>query len=85
MYPWGVVEVENPDHSDFLKLRTMLVTHMQDLQEVTHDCHYELFRRQSLQFGDLDREESLTVIDDKVSQSVLEAKDAEVSFIFFCF
>ena len=25
LYPWGVVEVENPDHNDFLKLRTMLV------------------------------------------------------------
>jgi len=25
MYPWGVVEVENPDHCDFIKLRTLLV------------------------------------------------------------
>ena len=25
MYPWGVVEVENPEHSDFIKLRTMLM------------------------------------------------------------
>jgi len=25
MYPWGVVEVENPEHSDFIKLRTLLV------------------------------------------------------------
>lgn len=25
LYPWGVVEVENPEHNDFLKLRTMLV------------------------------------------------------------
>ncbi|KAI1889320.1 hypothetical protein AGOR_G00177970 [Albula goreensis] len=33
LYPWGVVEVENPEHNDFLKLRTMLITHMQDLQE----------------------------------------------------
>ena len=31
-YPWGVVEVENPAHCDFVKLRTMLITHMQDLQ-----------------------------------------------------
>ncbi|KAG8146301.1 hypothetical protein E2320_012662 [Naja naja] len=27
LYPWGVVEVENPEHNDFLKLRTMLDTH----------------------------------------------------------
>ena len=25
LYPWGVVEVENPEHCDFLKLRTMLM------------------------------------------------------------
>jgi len=48
MYPWGVVEVENPEHCDFIKLRTMLITHMQDLQEVTHEVHYENFRSERL-------------------------------------
>ena len=43
-YPWGIVDIENADHCDFIKLRTMLITHMQDLQEVTHDLHYENFR-----------------------------------------
>ncbi len=47
-YPWGIVEIENPKHCDFVKLRTMLITHMQDLQEVTHDVHYENFRSQRL-------------------------------------
>jgi len=47
-YPWGIVEVENPSHCDFVKLRTMLITHMQDLQEVTHDLHYENFRSERL-------------------------------------
>jgi len=47
-YPWGIVEVENPSHCDFVKLRTMLITHMQDLQEVTHDVHYENFRSERL-------------------------------------
>jgi septin 2 len=47
-YPWGIVDIENPDHCDFIKLRTMLITHMQDLQEVTHDLHYENFRSQRL-------------------------------------
>ncbi|XP_023324603.1 septin-1 [Eurytemora carolleeae] len=50
-YPWGVVDVENPEHCDFIKLRTMLITHMQDLQEVTHDVHYENFRSQRLSRG----------------------------------
>ncbi|XP_048732752.2 septin-2-like isoform X2 [Ostrea edulis] len=51
MYPWGVVEVENPDHCDFIKLRTMLITHMQDLQEVTQEVHYENFRAEKLADG----------------------------------
>jgi len=24
-YPWGVIEVDNPDHCDFIKLRQMLI------------------------------------------------------------
>lgn len=51
-YPWGVVEVENPKHSDFVKLRTMLITHMQDLKEVTQDVHYENYRATCLSVGD---------------------------------
>jgi len=48
MYPWGVVEVENPAHCDFIKLRTMLITHMQDMQEVTQELHYENYRSEKL-------------------------------------
>ncbi|KAL1140226.1 hypothetical protein AAG570_000158 [Ranatra chinensis] len=48
-YPWGVVEVENPKHSDFTKLRNFLITtHMQDLKDVTEDVHYENFRAQCI-------------------------------------
>ncbi|KAG9333945.1 hypothetical protein JZ751_009348 [Albula glossodonta] len=50
LYPWGIVEVENPMHSDFLKLRNMLVrTHMQDLKDMTRETHYENFRSQCIQ------------------------------------
>ena len=42
------MEVENPSHCDIVYLRTMLITHMQDLQEVTHDVHYENYRSQRL-------------------------------------
>lgn len=45
VYPWGVAEVENSEHCDFIALRNMLIrTHMQDLKEVTNDVHYENFR-----------------------------------------
>ncbi|XP_030737578.2 septin-4 isoform X1 [Globicephala melas] len=50
LYPWGIVEVENPGHCDFVKLRTMLVrTHMQDLKDVTRETHYENYRAQCIQ------------------------------------
>lgn len=43
------LSVENPRHSDFTKLRTMLIsTHMQDLKDVTQDVHYENFRAQCI-------------------------------------
>jgi len=48
-YPWGVVEVENMEHCDFIALRNMLIrTHMTDLKEVTNNVHYENFRCRKL-------------------------------------
>ncbi|KAM8789065.1 septin-10 isoform 3-T3 [Rhynchonycteris naso] len=49
-YPWGVVQVENENHCDFVKLREMLIcTNMEDLREQTHSRHYELYRRCKLE------------------------------------
>ncbi|XP_011667146.1 septin-7 isoform X6 [Strongylocentrotus purpuratus] len=48
-YPWGIAEVENLDHCDFIPLRNMLIrTHMQDLKDVTNNVHYENFRCRKL-------------------------------------
>ncbi|KAK3086030.1 hypothetical protein FSP39_012387 [Pinctada imbricata] len=48
-YPWGIVEVENLEHNDFIALRNMLIrTHMQDLKDVTNNVHYENFRYSKL-------------------------------------
>uniref|UniRef100_A0A8C1DCI7 Zgc:63587 n=1 Tax=Cyprinus carpio carpio TaxID=630221 RepID=A0A8C1DCI7_CYPCA len=78
LYPWGVVEVENPEHNDFLKLRTMLVTHMQDLQEVTQDLHYENFRSERLKR--VGRYGKSTNVMDK--DQILLEKEAEVGHIY---
>ncbi|XP_015993995.2 septin-14 [Rousettus aegyptiacus] len=44
-YPWGVLQVENESHCDFVKLRDMLLcTNMEDLKEQTHTQHYERYR-----------------------------------------
>jgi septin 7 len=44
-YPWGVIEVDNEDHCDFVKLRQMLIrTYMEELKEHTNNVLYENWR-----------------------------------------
>ncbi|XP_075384667.1 septin-14 [Tenrec ecaudatus] len=44
-YPWGVLQVDNESHCDFVKLRNMLLcTNMEDLKEHTHTQHYQRYR-----------------------------------------
>ncbi|KAI9461828.1 Septin-domain-containing protein [Boletus coccyginus] len=48
-YPWGVIEVDNEEHCDFVKLRQMLVrTYMEELREYTNDVLYENWRTEKL-------------------------------------
>ncbi|XP_035911884.1 septin-7 isoform X12 [Anopheles stephensi] len=48
-YPWGVAEVENLDHCDFIALRNMVIrTNLQDLKDVTNNVHYENYRCRKL-------------------------------------
>ena len=48
-YPWGVIEVDNEDHCDFVKLRQMLIrTHMEELKEHTNNSLYENWRSDKL-------------------------------------
>ncbi|XP_022696636.1 septin-2-like isoform X1 [Varroa jacobsoni] len=89
VYPWGVVEVENPKHSDFLKLRTFLIrvimglfsSHMQDLKEVTRDVHYENYRAeyiQSLRAGTGDGDGQAAVAGLSEADRLLQEKEAEL-------
>ena len=58
----------------------MLITHMQDMQEVTHDVHYENYRSQKLarQTGSVAPKKVAppTMLDDKDKQ--LQEKEAEL-------
>ncbi|KAG6864191.1 Septin Spn2 [Blastosporella zonata] len=46
---WGVVNVEDPNHCEFINLRDFLTrTHLQDLIETTAQIHYEAFRSKQL-------------------------------------
>lgn len=48
-YPWGIVEVENEEHCDFVKLReAILRTNQDSLRERTHSVLYERYRRDRL-------------------------------------
>ncbi|XP_066251971.1 septin-1 [Euwallacea similis] len=82
LYPWGVVEVENPEHCDFIKLRTMLITHMQDLQDITQREHYENYRSERLAKG-VPPPKRTTITEEKVATSgekdrILQEKEAEL-------
>lgn len=48
-YHWGTVQVDNPTHCDFAKLRYCLLnSHLQDLKEITQDVLYEKYRTEYL-------------------------------------
>ncbi|XP_064459523.1 septin-1-like [Ornithodoros turicata] len=81
LYPWGVVEVENPEHGDFIKLRTMLITHMQDLQEVTQELHYENYRSERLVGGTPpSKKPTISVPEENLTEKdrILQEKEAEL-------
>lgn len=49
-YPWGISEVENEEHCDFKKLRSLLIrTHMLDLINTTEETHYENYRQTQME------------------------------------
>lgn len=55
-YPWGIVEVENEDHCDFRKLRSLLLrTNMLDLILLLQETHFEAYRAAQLDENDRDQ------------------------------
>jgi septin 7 len=59
-YPWGVIEVDNEAHCDFVKLRQMLVrSHMEELREHTNDILYENYRTEKLRALGISQDETV--------------------------
>jgi len=87
-YPWGTVQVENENHCDFVKLREMLIrTNMEDLREVTHAKHYELYRRHKLEemgFSDSESRSLSETYEQKRQEhvSTLQKKEDEMRQMF---
>ncbi|KAJ3413199.1 hypothetical protein HDV05_008333 [Chytridiales sp. JEL 0842] len=48
-YPWGMVEVENPEHCDFIELvHAIFASHLEDLKVLTRELYYEQWRTDKL-------------------------------------
>ncbi|KAJ1663657.1 Cell division control protein 11 [Coemansia sp. RSA 1813] len=48
-YPWGVVQIDNDEHSDFDRLRYVLLnSHIGDLRDRTQNDLYEMYRTEKL-------------------------------------
>ena len=48
-YPWGMLDVEDATISDFVILRnTLLISHLHDLKDYTHEILYERYRTEAL-------------------------------------
>ncbi|TDL28539.1 septin [Rickenella mellea] len=72
IYPWGVVEVDNPKHSDFTKLRSALLnTHLTELKSLTDDVLYETYRTEKLSRNvNADTQDSSILPEELATQSV---------------
>ncbi|KAF7629935.1 Septin-type G domain-containing protein [Meloidogyne graminicola] len=74
-YPWGVVEVDNLAHNDFIALRDMIIrNNLIDLIETTKCLHYENYRMRNLPKSSFD-EDSFTQTEEEILARQLEAED----------
>ncbi|KAJ3224930.1 Septin 4 [Clydaea vesicula] len=72
-YRWGQVEVENPEHCDFVLLRDLLIrTNLQDLIDTTHSTHYAQYR--SSRIRSKGRPESFLACDEYYDSRIENAK-----------
>jgi len=80
-YPFGTVQCDLPEHSDFVKLRSLLVSNMQDLRESTNDL-YENYRSSKLAARNSDTQSIGTLLDDGMEvdkDQILKEKEAELA------
>ena len=76
-YKWGLSEVENPQHCDFLKLREFLIeSYMGDLISSTEN-YYENYRRDFMRYR-LGKAISLTISEEEMEKLGIKEYDKEV-------
>jgi septin 7 len=59
-YPWGIIEVDNEDHNDFIKLRQLLIRNfLEELRETTSNELYEKYRTEKLSAMGIEQDNSV--------------------------
>nr|CAD2139808.1 unnamed protein product [Meloidogyne enterolobii] len=75
-YPWGIVEVDNLGHNDFVALRDMIIrNNLIDLIEVTKSVHYENYRMRNLPQSVLDSD-PCSQLEKEIYTQQIEAENA---------
>ncbi|KAG0000823.1 hypothetical protein BGZ79_005423 [Entomortierella chlamydospora] len=84
-YRWGIVEVENAEHSDFIYLRELLLeTCLHDLVESTHRVHYHDYRAKALRtnnrvsFYECDESYDSHLENSKKAKADMERREEEI-------
>lgn len=76
-YPWGVIEVLNEDHNDFVKLRALLVSgHLEDLRDNTAKL-YEKYRSEKLFKLDIKQDDEVFATPDPAARQEEERRAHE--------
>jgi len=87
-YPWGIIDVDNEDHCDFIKLRQMLIrTHMEELREYTNEVLYENYRSNKLiasgnEFGDGGNPLARFEEEKRAHEAKMTKMEAEMKMVF---
>ncbi|EER31953.1 cell division control protein 3 [Candida tropicalis MYA-3404] len=59
-YPWGIIEVDNEKHNDFVRLRQLLIRNfLEELKEHTANVHYENYRTDKLKRMGIEQDNSV--------------------------
>uniref|UniRef100_A0A914LUZ0 Septin-type G domain-containing protein n=1 Tax=Meloidogyne incognita TaxID=6306 RepID=A0A914LUZ0_MELIC len=74
-YPWGIVQVDNLGHNDFVALRDMIRNNLIDLIEVTKSVHYENYRMRNLPQSVLDAD-PCSQLEKEIFTRQIEAENA---------
>ena len=75
IYPWGVIDIQDENCSDFIRLKTFISLHMQDLKDATNEVLYENYR--SLYLSQVQVTEELPT-EKKNAEKLLQMKEEEI-------